>query len=176
MSKKYPGLSHKDAEKLVKIIARQKRERREEKVEMKPMIEAIRGMMQRFGIPKVEFEDLDGTVHGQIVAPKPKNIPCMVPSRSGGLVEIKQGDHIRLWCRDEYTGIWSIEGNSVQREAKGIVLFIGPSGNPGTFDLAYQRDNSEKTEGASSCKLCCPPVRMGWARVVEKLGKEGKKS
>lgn len=171
---KYPGLTKKEAAVVDAAIARQKKERREEKAAVKPMIEAIQGMMQKMGIPAVEFADENGRVRSRINVPKPKNIPCQVPAWGGGVVTIKQGDHIRLWHRDEYKGTWSIEGNSVQREAKGIVLFVGPTNHPGTFDLAFQRDNSEKTEGASSCCLCCPAA--GWARVVEKLEKVGKKA
>lgn len=169
---KYPGLTKKEAAVVDAAIARKRKERREEKAAVKPTIEAIQGMMQKMGIPAVEFADPDGRVRGRIDVPKPRNIPCQVPAWGGGVVTIKQGDHIRLWCRDEYKGTWSIEGNSVQWEATGIVLYIGPSNQPGTFDLAFQRDSSEKTEGASSCLLCCPPA--GWARVVEKLEKVGK--
>lgn len=124
-------------------------------------------MMQRFGIPQIEFADENGKVHGRIKAPKPKDVPCQVPAKGGGTVSIKQGDRIRLWYRDEYKGTWAVEGNSLQREAVGKVLFIGSSDRPGCFDLAYQRENADGREGASSCILTCPPA--GWARVVEKL-------
>ena len=148
---------------------------KDKKAALKPMIDALQGMMQKMGVPKIEFADDNGKVHGRIVAPKAKDVPCVVPAYGGGTVTIRQGDHIRLWYRDEDKGTWGIEGNAHQREAKGIVIFIGPEWNlPGVFDLAYQRDDSEKTEGATSCCLSCPPA--GWARVVEKLEKAGKKS
>ena len=147
-----------------KAIKRQKAERQTKS----KMVSAIQDMMQGFGIPYVEFVDENGKTQGRIDVSKPKDVPCDVPAYGGGTVSIKQGDHIRLWWRNEKTGIWEIDGKSRGREAVGIVLCVRPDRHmEGSWSLGYQRDNSDKTEGPSSCNLQRFPV--GWARVVEKL-------
>jgi len=152
-----------DKQVLADAIQRQKKGR----LEKASMVSAIQDMMQGFGIPSIEFADENGKTHGRIEAPKPEDVPCEVPEYGGGMVSIKQGDHIRLWYRDEYTGEWSAEGVA-RRPAEGIVLCIRPYRNiEGTWSLAYQRDNSEKTEGLTSCLL--KRGSAGFARVVEKL-------
>lgn len=131
------------------------------------MVSAIQDMMQGFGIPSVEFADEDGKVHGRIDVPKPKDIPCEVPAYGGGTVSIRQGDHIRLWYKDE-TGNWIVEGQAGGRPNEGIVLCIRPDQNTkGLWRLAFQRDNSDKTEGPSSC--CIRRSFGGFERAVEKL-------
>ena len=134
----------------------------------KNMVSAIQDMMQGFGIQSVEFADENGKVEGRIDVPKPKDVACKVPAYGGGMVSIKQGDHIRLWGRDEYTGAWEVEGKKYGRELVGVVLCIRPDRyTRGSWALAFQRDNSGNTEGTSSCVIRCPAA--GWARVVEKL-------
>lgn len=152
-----------DKQVLNDAIKRQKSER----LTRSKMVSAIQDMMQGFGIPVVEFADEDGTVHGQIKVPKPKDVPCDVPAYGGGTVSIRQGDHIRLWYKDDKTG-WMIEGQASGRPAQGIVLCIRPDRNmEGSWTLAYQRDNPDKNEGPSSC--CIRASLGGFARAVEKL-------
>ena len=120
------------------------------------MVSAIQETMQGFGIPSIEFTDEAGAVHGRIDVPKPKDVPCDVPAYGGGTVSIRQGDRIRLWYRDEYTGKW-------KQENVGVVLFIGPEHMGQSWQLAFDREG----KGASSCNVSCQSA--GWARVVEKL-------
>jgi hypothetical protein len=131
------------------------------------MVSAIQDMMQGLGIPSVEFADENGNVKGRIDVPKPKDVACKVPAYGGGMVSIKQGDHIRLWLRDEYTGIWKPEGEN-GREAVGKVMCVRKDKfMAGRWSLAYLGDNRDKTDGPSSCIVQNFP--SGWARVVEKL-------
>ena len=133
----------------------------------KSMVSAVQDMMQGFGISSVVFADDGGKVEGMINVPKPKDVACEVPAYGGGKVSIKQGDRVRLWYRGDYGG-WEVEGKSKGRELVGVVLCIRPDLRLlGHWTLAFQRDNSEKTEGASSC--CLKNPLFGWARVVEKL-------
>lgn len=136
--------------------------------ERKAMMSRVQEMMQSFGIPSIEFADESGKVQARIDVPKPVNVPCLVPAYDGGTVEIKQGDHIRLWYRDGADAEWKIEGLTNHREAKGIVLFVKEDERfYGKVSLAYQRDNADKNEGASSCVIS--NTGTSWARVVEKI-------
>lgn len=157
----YPRTKH-DKKVLADAIKQQKAER----LTKSKMVSAIQEMMQGFGIPVVEFADEDGTVHGRIKVPKPEDIPCDVPAYGGGTVSIRQGDHIRLWYKDYQTG-WTIEGQASGRLSQGIVLCIRPDRQEGSWTLAYQRDNSDKNEGPSSC--CIRASLGGFSRAVEKL-------
>ena len=138
------------------------------RMEKAAMVSALQGLMQGFGIPGIEFADANGKVHGRINVPKPKDVPCDVPSFDGGTVSIRQGDHIRLWYKDEKTGRWIVEGEKSGRPHQGIVLCIRPDRDmEGSWMLAYQRDNSDRTEGPSSC--CLRRGLGGFEREVEKL-------
>jgi hypothetical protein len=153
-----------DKQVLADAIQRQKKGR----LEKASMVSAIQDMMQGFGIPSVEFADEDGTVHGRIDAPKPEDVPCEVPAYGGGTVSIKQGDHIRLWYKDNETGEWIIEGQATGRLNQGIVLCIRPDRHvEGLWKLAFQRDNSGKDEGQSFC--CIRRSLGGFERAVEKI-------